>query len=109
MAGAPANGVGIGQVMQCMGPSRTGACLEQGGVDSSTAFHIGTDGMSAPVLPLPPTLTQPYYPGLNGNPTAGEGALLDSHFKQDRSDAFNFTIHTSFHRRSSWKPASLGE
>jgi hypothetical protein len=92
MAGVPANGVGIGQVMQCVGPSKTGACLGQGGVDSSSVFRIGTDGLNAPVLALPTTLPQPYFPGVNGSPTAGDGALLDSKFKQDRSDAFNFTL-----------------
>ena len=29
MAGVPANGVGIGQVMQCISPSRGGDCLGQ--------------------------------------------------------------------------------
>lgn len=96
MAGVPANGVGIGQVMQCIGPSKSGACTGQGGVDASTAFRIGTDGLSAPVLALPQNLPQPYFPGVNGAPTAGDGALLDSNFKQDRSDAFNFTIQRQF-------------
>jgi hypothetical protein len=92
MAGVPANGVGIGQVMQCIGPSKSGACVGQGGVDATTAFRIGADGLSAPVLALPATLPQPYFPGVNGSPTAGDGALLDSKFKQDRSDEFNFTV-----------------
>jgi hypothetical protein len=92
MAGVPANGVGIGQVMQCVGPSRSGQCLGQSGVDVSSVFRIGTDGGNAPVLALPTNLPQPYYPGVNGNPTAGDGALLDSKFKQDRSDAFTFTV-----------------
>ena len=92
MAGVPANGVGIGQVMQCVGPTKTGGCSGQSGADPNTAFRIGTDGLSAPVLALPAVLPQPYFPGVNGNPTAGDGALLDSNFKQDRSDAFNFTI-----------------
>ncbi|HEV2688978.1 MAG TPA: carboxypeptidase regulatory-like domain-containing protein, partial [Bryobacteraceae bacterium] len=92
MAGVPANGVGIGQVMQCIGPNKAGACTGQSGVDPSTAFRIGADGLSAPVLALPAALPQPYFPGVNGNPTAGDGALLDSKFKQDRSDAFTFTV-----------------
>src|SRR5258706_1530303 len=100
MAGVPANGVGIGQVMQCVGPSRTGTCAGQGGVDSTSVFRIGTDGMSAPVLALPAILPQPYFPGVNGSPTAGDGALLDSKFKQDRSDAVNFTIQRQLSQRT---------
>ena len=100
MAGVPANGVGIGQVMQCIGPSRTGQCLGQSGVDSTSVFRIGTDGMNAPVLALPAVLPQPYFPGVNGNPTAGDGALLDSKFKQDRSDAVNFTIQRQLSQRA---------
>jgi hypothetical protein len=92
MAGVPANGVGIGQVMQCVGPTKAGVCTSTGGADPSTAFRIGTDGLSAPVLQLSPTLQQPFYPGVNGSTPAGDGALLDSKFKQDRSDAVNFTI-----------------
>jgi hypothetical protein len=92
MAGVPANGVGIGQVMQCISPTITGACGGQQGADPTTAFRIGKDGLTAPVLALPANLPQPYFPGLNGNPTAGDGALLDSNFRQDRSDEFNFTV-----------------
>ncbi|HEX4592690.1 MAG TPA: carboxypeptidase regulatory-like domain-containing protein [Bryobacteraceae bacterium] len=108
MAGVPANGVGIGQVMQCVGPSRTGQCTGQGGVDSNTVFRIGTDGLSAPVLALPPTLPQPYYPGVNGSPTAGDGALLDSNFKQDRSDAVNFTIQRQLSQRIMMEAGYIG-
>src|SRR5205807_7067534 len=74
------------------GASRTGQCLGQGGVDPTTAFRIGADGLNAPLLPITPTLPQPYYPGVNGSASAGDGALLDSKFRQDRSDEFNFTI-----------------
>src|SRR5690242_5561292 len=99
MAGVPANGVGIGQVMQCIGPNRSGVCAGQGGVDSTSVFRIGTDGLNAPVLALPATLPQPYYPGVNGNPTAGDGALLDSKFKQDRSDAVTVTLQRQLSQR----------
>jgi hypothetical protein len=92
MAGVPANGVGIGQVMQCLDPTISGQCAGQSGATPATAFRIGTDGLSAPVLALPQNLPQPYFPGVNGSPTAGDGALLDNKFKQDRSDAFTFTV-----------------
>src|SRR2546423_15494329 len=91
MAGVPANGVGMGQVMQGVGPSRTGQCTGQGGVDSSTVFRIGTDGLNAPVLALPATLPQPYFPGVNGSPTAGDGAPPGLNFKKERSELFCLT------------------
>ena len=95
MAGVPANGVGIGQVMQCVSPTRTGQCGGQQGADPTTAFRIGPDGLSAPVLQLLPNLPQPYFPGVNGNAGAGDGALLDPNFRQDRSDEVNFTVQRS--------------
>src|SRR5260370_25282360 len=100
MAGVPANGVGIGQVMQCVGPSRTGQCTGQGGVDSSTVFRIGTDGMSAPALALPPTLPQPYFPGVNVSPTAGDVALLYSKFQPCISDSVNFNTDRQLSHRT---------
>ncbi|SPF38736.1 Cna B domain protein [Candidatus Sulfopaludibacter sp. SbA4] len=99
MAGVPANGVGIGQVIQCIGASKTGQCLGQGGVDPTNAFRIGTDGLTAPTLPVTQTLPQPYFPGVNGSASAGDGALLDPNFRQDRSDEVNFTIQRSFSQK----------
>ena len=92
MAGVPANGVGIGQVMQCVGPNSQGQCLGQQAVDPATVFRIGTDGLNAPVLHLDANLAQPYFPGVNGSAPAGDGALLDSKFRQDRSDEVTFTV-----------------
>src|SRR5262249_18578558 len=74
----------------------TGSCAGQSVADVTTAFRIGADCLKAPELALPAVLPQPYYPGVGSNPTAGDGALLDSNFKQDRSDAVNFTIQRQF-------------
>ena len=36
---------GLLQAVSCMGVSRTGTCLGNNGVDPSTAFRIGPDGL----------------------------------------------------------------
>ncbi|HEV3199289.1 MAG TPA: carboxypeptidase-like regulatory domain-containing protein [Bryobacteraceae bacterium] len=108
MAGVPANGVGIGQVIQCIGASKTGQCLGTGGVDATTAFRIGTDGLNAPTLPVTQTLPQPYFPGVNGSASAGDGALLDPKFQQDRSDEVNFTIQRSLSRAMVMEAGYIG-
>jgi hypothetical protein len=108
MAGVPANGVGIGQVMQCVGPSRTGQCTGQGGVDPTNAFRIGPDGLTAPVLPFTQTLPQPYFPGVNGSASTGDGALLDPKFRQDRSDAVTVTIQRSLSQRMVMEVGYIG-
>jgi hypothetical protein len=99
MAGVPANGIGIGQVVQCIGPSKSGQCTSTGGVDPSTAFRIGTDGLTAPTIPVTQTLAQPYFPAVNGSAPAGDGALLDSKFRQDRSDEATFTIQRAISQK----------
>ncbi len=99
MAGVPANGVGIGQVDQCIGASITGQCLGTGGVTPTTAFRIGADGLTAPLQAVSQTLPQPYFPGVNGSAGAGDGALLDPNFQQDRSDEFNLTIQRAISQK----------
>ena len=88
----PLLGTGLLQPVSCIGASRTGQCLGNGGVDPITAFRIGVDGMSAPLPPISNTLPQPYFPGVNGNAAAGDGSQLDPHFKPSHSDELNFTV-----------------
>jgi len=92
IVGSPVLGAGLEQVIQCIGASASGQCLGIGGVTPSTAFRIGTDGLTAPLPAVTPTLPQPYFPGVNGNASAGDGAGVDPNFRPDRSDEFNFTI-----------------
>jgi len=99
MAGVPANGVGIGQVDQCIGASMTGQCLGQGGVTPVNAFRIGADGLAAPLQAVTQTLPQPYFPGVNGNAGAGDGALLDPNFRQDVSDEVNITVQRALSQK----------
>ena len=72
----PLLGTGLMQAVQCTGASRTGQCLGNAGVDPATAFRIGLDGNTAPLPPVTPTLSQPYFAGVNGNAPAGDGSAL---------------------------------
>ncbi len=58
----------------------------------TTAFRIGTDGNTAPLPAVTPTLPQPYYPGVNGNAAAGAGEVLDPNFRPSQSDEIDLTI-----------------
>lgn len=88
----PLLGTGLLQPVSCIGASRVGQCLGNGGVDPTTAFRIGVDGMTAPLPPVSQTLSQPYFPGVNGNAAAGDGSQLDPRLKPDHSDEVNFTV-----------------
>jgi len=88
----PLLGTGLGQAVSCLGASRTGSCLGNGGVDQTTAFRIGTDGATAPLPPVGSTLAQPYIPGIGGNAAAGSGSALDPNFRPSRTDNFTLSI-----------------
>jgi hypothetical protein len=88
----PLLGTGLLQPVTCIGASKTGQCLGNGGVDPTTAFRIGTDGLTAPLPAVSATLPQPYFPGVNGNASAGDGAALDPNFRPNRTDNFTLTI-----------------
>jgi hypothetical protein len=88
----PLLGTGLGQAVSCIGANMTGQCLGNGGVDPTTAFRIGTDGMSAPLPSVSQTLSQPYIPGVLGNAASGSGSVLDANFRPARTDNFNVSI-----------------
>lgn len=88
----PLLGTGLLQPVSCIGASRTGQCLGNGGVDPTTAFRIGVDSMSAPLPAVSQMLPQPYVPGVSGNAAAGDGSQLDPKLKPSHSDEINFTV-----------------
>jgi hypothetical protein len=95
----PLLGTGLLQPLSCIGASRTGQCLGNGGVDPTTAFRIGVDGMTAPLPTVSQTLPQPYFPGVNGNAAAGDGSQLDPKLKPGHSDEVNFTVQRAFSQK----------
>ena len=95
----PLQGTGIGQPVSCIGASRTGECLGSAGVDPTTAFRIGTDGLSAPLPAVSQTLPQPFFPGVGGNAAAGTSWVLDPNIKPPHTDQFDFTIQREISSR----------
>jgi len=104
----PILGAGLAQPVQCIGASSSGACLGSGGVDATSAFRIGADGLTAPLPSVSQTLPQPFYPGVGGNAAAGDGTYLDRNFKPNRSDEFDFTIQRQLSSKLSVEAGYIG-
>jgi hypothetical protein len=94
----PLLGTGLGQAVSCIGASMAGQCLGNGGVDPTTAFRIGADGLAAPLPTVSQTLIQPYLPGIGGNAAAGSGSVLDPKFRPSRTDNFTLSIQREISR-----------
>ncbi|HLH19254.1 MAG TPA: carboxypeptidase-like regulatory domain-containing protein [Bryobacteraceae bacterium] len=89
----PLLGPGLLQGVVCQNPLSNGTCAGSGVATPATAFRIGTDGMSAPLPAATPTLPQPFYPGINGNPETIDPYGLDpKNMRPDRTDNFTFTL-----------------
>src|SRR5262245_9268664 len=60
----------------------------------TTLFRSGpnADGLTAPLPSASATLAQPYFSGVGGAASAGDGSVLDPKFKPNYSDTFDFTI-----------------
>lgn len=110
----PLLGTGLGQAVSCIGAvSAANAvagnqCLGIGGSTPATAFRIGVDGTTAPLPAVSQTLPQPYFPGINGNATAGDGQALDPNFKPSRSDEFDLTIQRQLSRKMTLELGYIG-
>jgi hypothetical protein len=110
----PLLGTGLGQAVSCIGAVNAGnavggnQCLGIGGSTPATAFRIGVDGMTAPLPSVSQTLAQPYFPGIGGNATAGDGQALDPNFRPSRSDEFDFTIQRQLSRKMTLEVGYIG-
>lgn len=88
----PLLGVGLIQAVSCPGASKSGQCLGSGNVDPTTAFRIGSDGLTAPIPSASQTLAQPFFPGVGGNSIAGDSTVLDPHYRPQKTDNFTISI-----------------
>jgi hypothetical protein len=110
----PLLGTGLGQAVSCIGAVNAAnavggnQCLGTGGSTPATAFRIGTDGMIAPLPIVSQTLPQPYFPGIGGNATAGDGQALDPNFRPSRSDQFDLTIQRELSRKVAIEVGYIG-
>jgi hypothetical protein len=88
----PLLGPGLLQGVVCSNPLMNGTCAGSGVATPANAFRVGPDGLVAPLPSAAPTLAQPYYPGVNGNPQTVDPSSLDPNFKPARTDNFTLTI-----------------
>ena len=99
---------GLLQAVSCTGVSRTGQCLGNNGVDPSTAFRIGPDGMSAPLPAVSPTLAQPYLPGVGGNAGASDVTALDPKYRPERTDNLTVSLQRQINKTVSMEVGYIG-
>jgi hypothetical protein len=110
----PLLGIGPGQAISCIGAVNAASavggnqCLGTGGANPTSAFRIGVDGMTAPLPAVSQMLPQPYFPGIGGNASAGDGQALDPNFRPSRSDQFDFTIQRQLSRKVALEVGYIG-
>ena len=99
---------GLLQAVSCVGVSRTGECLGANGVDPTTAFRIGADGNVAPLPSVSKTLSQPYFPGANGNAGASDVNWLDPKYRPERTDNVTITIQRQLSKSMTFEVGYVG-
>ncbi|SPF54390.1 Cna B domain protein (fragment) [Candidatus Sulfopaludibacter sp. SbA4] len=105
----PLLGPGLLQGVTCTNPTKTGACAGSGVADPTTAFRIGTDGLTAPLAAASPTISQPFYPGVGSNPQTIDPSSLDPHFKPDRTDNFTLTLQREINQHTQFEIGYVGK
>ncbi|HTS27884.1 MAG TPA: carboxypeptidase-like regulatory domain-containing protein [Bryobacteraceae bacterium] len=105
----PLLGPGLLQGVTCVNPTKTGQCAGTGVADPTTAFRIGTDGLTAPLGAGSPTLGQPYFPGVGANPQTVDPDALDPHFRPDRTDNFTITIQREINQHNTLEIGYIGK
>jgi Carboxypeptidase regulatory-like domain len=78
--------------------------------NANTAFRIGTDGTTAPLVssPISNTLPQPYFPGIGGNTEGSTASPLDPNFRPNSVDSFDFSIQHQFSSKMSVEVGYIG-
>ncbi len=104
----PLLGPGLIQAVSCQGASISGTCAGTNNVTPATAFRIGPDGLAAPLPQPSATLSQPYFPGLNGNPVAQDPSSLDPNYKPERTDNFTFSIQRELTNKMTFELGYIG-
>ncbi|HEY2011983.1 MAG TPA: carboxypeptidase regulatory-like domain-containing protein, partial [Bryobacteraceae bacterium] len=99
---------GLLQAVSCPGVSKTGQCLLNNGVDPSTVFRIGVDGNTVPLPSVSQTLSQPYFPGVNGNAGASDVTFLDPHYRPERTDNVTVTLQRQISNSMSFEVGYVG-
>jgi len=105
----PLLGPGLLQGVVCSNPLMTGSCAGSGVATAANAFRVGPDGLVAPLPAATPTLSQPYYPGTNGNPQTVDPSSLDPNFKPTRTDNFTFTLQRELNSHMSLEVGYIGK
>ena len=104
----PLLGPGLIQAVSCLGATATGTCAGSGNVTPTTAFRIGTDGLVAPLPAASATLSQPFYPGVNGGAYAQDTDSLDPHYRPEVTDNFSFAIQRAIGTKSTLEVGYIG-
>jgi len=100
---------GLLQAVSCTGPSRiTGQCTGNGGVDASTAFRVGPDGLVVPLPVVSPTLSQPYVPGLGTNAGASDVTALDPKYRPERTENLTVSLQRQMGKTVSMEVGYIG-